>query len=224
MESHILKVKEVTHVTHNVLRIVTEKPPQYSFKPGQATEVSINKPGWEDKKRPFTFTSLPTDDYLEFTIKAYSSHDGMTNELLQLKKGDELNVGGVFVAINYHGKGVFIAGGAGVTPFISILRDLQSQKKIAGNTLIFANNKAEDIINKDEFERLLGDKFINILSQEENSKYANGLITEEFLKCKVADLDQYFYLCAPRPMIKAVEGYLINLNVDPSHIVKEKFG
>lgn len=45
METHILKVEAVSHVTHNVLRIVTEKPPQYHFEPGQATEVSINKPG-----------------------------------------------------------------------------------------------------------------------------------------------------------------------------------
>ena len=93
METHILKVKSVEHATHNVLRIEIEKPPQYSFNSGQATELSINKPEWKDKKRPFTFTNLPNDNQLEFTIKSYTSHQGVTNELLNLKEGDELIIG-----------------------------------------------------------------------------------------------------------------------------------
>lgn len=222
MEAHILKVKSVVYVTHNVLKIVTVKPLKYSFKPGQATELSINKPGWQDKKRPFTFTSLPDDDYLEFTIKAYPPHKGVTNELLRLKKGDELVIGDSWGAISYQGEGTFIAGGAGVTPFISILRNLHSQKRMGGNQLIFANDKEEDIINKEEFENILGDSFINILSLEKPDKYEHGYITEEFIKSKVSDFTQYFYLCGPPPMMKAVEIILLNLHVDPKVIIKEK--
>lgn len=222
MKTHILKVKSVVHVTHNVLKIVTVKPPQYSFNPGQATELSINKPGWQDKKRPFTFTSLPDDDFLEFTIKAYPPHKGVTNELLRLSKGDELIIGDSWGAINYQGEGTFIAGGAGVTPFISILRNLHSQNIMGGNQLIFANDKEEDIINKEEFENILGDSFINILSLEKPDKYEHGYITEDFIKSKVSDFTQYFYLCGPPPMMKAVEIILVNLHVDPKTIIKEK--
>lgn len=57
-----VKVKSVKNVTHDVLKIVIEKPPQYSFSPGQATEIAIKKIGWQKELRPFTFTSLPTDD------------------------------------------------------------------------------------------------------------------------------------------------------------------
>jgi ferredoxin-NADP reductase len=222
METHNLIVKEVTYATHNVLRIVTEKPSHYSFKSGQATELSINKPGWQDKKRPFTFTCLPEDDYLEFTIKAYSAHEGVTNELLKLKKGDELIIGDSWGAINYQGEGVFIAGGAGITPFISIFRNLYSQNKIGANKLIFANDREEDIVNKDEFEKILGHNFINILALEKIDKYKYGFITEDFLKSKVSNFTQYFYLCGPPPMMKAVEGILVKLNVDPKAIIKEK--
>ena len=222
MKTHILKVKSVVYVTHNVLKIVTVKPPQYSFNPGQATELSINKPGWQDKKRPFTFTSLPDDDFLEFTIKAYPPHKGVTNELLKLNKGDELIIGDSWGAINYQGEGVFIAGGAGVTPFISILRNLHSQNKMGTNKLIFANDKEEDIINKEEFDNILSDNFINILSQGKADKYEHGYITEDFLKSKVSDFTKYFYLCGPLPMIDTVEKFLINLNVDPSAIIKEE--
>jgi ferredoxin-NADP reductase len=222
METHILIVKAVTPITHNVLRIVTGKPPQYSFKSGQATELSINKPGWKDEKRPFTFTSLPEEDHLEFTIKAYTSHQGVTNELLKLNKGDEVIIGDSWGAINYQGEGTFIAGGAGVTPFISILRNLYSQHKMGANKLIFANDKEEDIINKEEFENILGDNFINILSQEKLDKYEHGYITEDFIKSKVSDFTQYFYLCGPPSMMKAVEKILVDLHVDPKAIIKEK--
>lgn len=68
-----------------MLQIVTEKPRQFIFAPGQATEVSVNKEGWQNEKRPFTFTCLPENDYLQFTIKTYPSHKSVTNQLLHLK-------------------------------------------------------------------------------------------------------------------------------------------
>src|SRR6188472_2731611 len=148
MESHIVKIKSIGKVTHDVVRIVLEKPAGYTFTSGQATEVAINKEKWKEEKRPFTFTCLPEDDYLEFTIKTYPSHKGVTNELLLLKQEDELILHDIFGAIAYKGEGVFIAGGAGVTPFISILRFLRSRNELGGNKLIFANKRKEDIILK----------------------------------------------------------------------------
>lgn len=101
MKQHLVKIKSIKHMTHDVVQIVTEKPGQYNFKPGQATDVAINKNGWKDEKRPFTFTCLPDKDYLEFTIKTYPSHHGVTNELLQLENGAELILHDVFGAIAY---------------------------------------------------------------------------------------------------------------------------
>ena len=86
MTQQIVKINSITHITHDVLRIITEKPLNYNFTPGQASEISINKEGWRIEKRPFTFTGLPQHDYLEFSIKTYPLHKGVTNELLQLKK------------------------------------------------------------------------------------------------------------------------------------------
>lgn len=223
MNQHIVKIKSVEHITHDVLQIVTEKPQQYNFTPGQATEVTINKKDWLDEKRPFTFTSLPSNDYLEFTIKTYPSHDGVTNELLKLKRDDELILHEVFGAISYEGEGVFIAGGAGVTPFISIFRYLDSEKETGNNRLIFANKTKEDIILAQEFENLLGNNFINILSNEKVNGYAHGQITVEFLKPHIKSSIKYVYVCGPPPMMEAVEKQLKNLNVDEEHIIKEEF-
>lgn len=223
MKTRIVKIKSVDKVTPDVLKIVTDKPPQYNFTPGQATEISINKEGWEDKKRPFTFTCLPDNDYLEFTIKTYPDHKGATNELLQLKKNDELILHDVFGAIAYKGEGVFIAGGAGVTPFISIFRHLQSKNEIANNKLIFANKTKADIILEEEFNTLLGNNFINILSDEKVNGYANGRITEELIKTSSEGLNKIFYVCGPPPMMDAIEKQLANLQVSEKSIIKEAF-
>ena len=223
MQNDIVKIKSIDTVTHDVLKIVTEKPSEYSFTPGEAVEISINKSGWAKEVRPFTFTSLPENDYLEFTIKTYPSHKGVTNELLNLKKDDELVLHNVFGAIKYKGEGIFIAGGAGVTPFIAIIRELQSKNKIGDNKLIFANKTKSDIILHKEFEDLLGENFINILSNEKTEEYANGQITEDFIKSNMNSISQYFYVCGPPTMIQAIKKQLINLNVDEKHIIKEEF-
>lgn len=223
MAQHIVKIKSVNHVTHDVLRFKTEKPDNYSFAPGQATRVAINKDGWEKKKRPFTFTNLPNEDHLEFTIKTYPAHEGVTNELLSLKPGDELIIGDVWGTINYKGEGVFIAGGAGVTPFISIFRFLDAENKLENSKLIFANKTAQDIINKDEFEKMLGENFINILSDDKSEEFEHGLINEEFLKKQGVNEHEYIYLCGPMPMMKSIEEQLGNLNVKKESIIKEEF-
>jgi len=221
MESHIVKIKSIGKVTHDVVKIVLEKPDNYDFTPGQATEVAVNKEKWKEERRPFTFTCLPDDDYLEFTIKTYPSHKGVTNELLSLKPGDELIIHDVWGAISYQGEGIFIAGGAGITPFLSIFRYLNSINKIKGNKLIFANKTKADIIHEDEFKRLLGDSFINILSDETIAGYEHGYITESLVKKSLGTAKNKFYVCGPPPMMDAIQKILTNLGVGDDSVVVE---
>lgn len=223
MTQHIVKINSIKYITHDVLLIVTEKPQKHSFTPGQATEVSINKSGWKDKKRPFTFTSLPDSDFLEFTIKTYPPHKGVTNEILKLKINDELILHDVFGAIVYKGEGIFIAGGAGITPFICIFRYLQSKRELGNNKLIFANKTKDDIILEDEFKKILGKNFINILSDEKAVGYAHGQITESYLKAHMSNSTKNIYICGPPPMMDAIEKQLVNLKIDKKQIIKEAF-
>lgn len=221
MKQLIVKIKSIQHLTHDVIKIVTEKPPEYTFTPGQATEIAINKNSWKEEKRPFTFTCLPNSDFLEFTIKTYPSHKGVTNELLKLKTDEELILHDVFGTITYKGEGIFIAGGAGITPFISIFRYLQSKKETGNNKLIFANKTKSDIILEKEFKSILGHNFFNILSDEVIDGYAHGQITEEFLKAHLSESTENIYICGPPPMMDAVEKFLSNLHVDKKQIIKE---
>ena len=223
MKQYIVKIQSIKHITHDVLQLVTERPREFNFIPGQATHISINKPDWKDKKNPFTFTCLPGGDFLEFIIKTYPKHKDVTNELLKLKNDDELILHDVFGSIAYNGEGVFIAGGAGITPFISIFRDLHKTRSIGNNKLIFANKTKADIILEQEFKDLLGRNLINVLSDEKVEGYANGQITEYILKAYVNYTTQHVYVCGPPPMMEAIEKQLTILHVPKKAIVVETF-
>ncbi|MBS1949170.1 MAG: flavodoxin reductase [Bacteroidetes bacterium] len=217
-----VKIISIEHLTHDVLKIVAEKPNNIAYNPGQAVDVSINKAGWEKELRPFTFTSLPEEDQIEFNIKTYTSHKGVTNELLSLKPGDELLIGDVFGDIAYKGEGIFIAGGAGITPFIAILKHLQKSQQVGNSKLIFANKTKADIIDEGFFKKLLGSNFINVLSDEKTPGYEHGYITADVIKKQITGHD-YFYLCGPPPMMDAVEKHLASLGITSDRIVKEAF-
>ncbi|MBS1558435.1 MAG: flavodoxin reductase [Bacteroidetes bacterium] len=217
-----VKIKTIEHLTHDVLKIKAEKPKELEFRPGQAVDVSINKPGWEKELRAFTFTSLPDEDFIEFNIKTYPARKGVTNELLSLKAGDELLIGDVFGDIAYKGEGIFIAGGAGITPFTAILKYLHKHHQVGNNKLIFANKTKSDIILEDYFKKLLGKNFINVLSEEKTEGYEQGFITAEIIK-KYTNGQKYFYLCGPPPMMEAVEKQLASLGITKDFIVREAF-
>lgn len=221
MNAKIVKIRSTDSITHDVKSFIVDRPPNYHFEPGQATEVAINRKTWKDERRPFTFTSLPDDSFLQFIIKIYPEHKGMTNELLSLKEGDELILHDVFGSIKYQGQGTFIAGGAGITPFISILRDLKANNKLKGNRLIFANKTKKDIILKEEFEDSLGKEFFNILSDEKADGFPHGFITKDFLEAHISDSKDKFYVCGPPPMMDKVPDQLLGLGVAETSIIKE---
>jgi len=221
MESYTVKILKAEYVTHDVRRFTVEKPANYTFEPGQATEVTIK--GMEEKvgKGPFTFTSLKEHPELEFTIKIYEDGE-LTKELGKVGIGDELILHDVWGTITYRGSGVFIAGGAGVTPFIAILRRLHKDDKINSNKLIFSNKTEKDIILKDEFEDMLGNNFINIITQEKSDKYFSNRVDEKFIKEIIKNFNQYFYICGPKKFVSDIADILKNLGVDGSKIVIEK--
>ena len=222
MEEHIVRIFSIEYVTHDVRRYKVEKPAGYTFIPGQATEVSINSPKWKEEKRPFTFTCLTTDPFLEFTIKSYASHKGVTNELYQLEEGAELIIRDVWGAIAYTKPGVFIAAGAGITPFIAIFRHLSKLELIAGNSLIYANKTSKDIILQDELKTMLGDQFTNTLSREKNELYDNRRIDKAYLMEKITNFNQPFYVCGPDQFVTDIHQILLDLGATVDTVIIEK--
>lgn len=222
MEEHVVKVLQVEQLTHDVKRFRFEKPAGYTFIPGQATEAAIEDPRWREEKRPFTFTSLNEWPDLEFTIKIYPDHGGMTNQLDKVAEGDQLVIHDVWGAIEYKGPGTFLAGGAGITPFIAIFRDLEKKGQLAGNRLIFSNRTDEDIILRDELARYFGSDVHHVITQQDDTRYERGFINEEYIRNRIQDFDQYFYVCGPEAFVRDISKILETCGARPEAVVFEK--
>lgn len=222
MSEFITKILSVEKVTHDVNKIRIQKPAGFIFTPGQATDVSINTPDLKNEKRPFTFTGLPDWNELEFIIKSYNDHDGVTKKIGALKPNDELIIGDPWGAISYKGKGMFIAGGAGVTPFIAILRDLKKKNKLPGNMLFFSNKTESDIILKDELTAMLGSNFINLLTRERSNDFYFGRIDENFLRMWIVDVVQNFYICGPDDFVSGINSILAKMGAKSDSIIFEQ--
>lgn len=210
-------------VTHDVKRFIVEKPEGFEFAPGQATLLSIPKPKWKKEFREFTPTSSNKDRVLEFTIKAYSDHDGFTKQLHTLEPGDEIVLHAPFGTIHYQGRGVFLAGGAGITPFIAILRHLYITNQLKGNMLIFSNKEPKDIILKGELRQMLGDDLVLTLTRGDAEGYEHGRINKELIQKYVNDFDQKFYICGPDPFVLDLKSTLEKMGAREEDIIAESF-
>jgi len=222
MADYSVRLLSKKPVTHNVNAYTVEKPAGFTYTPGQATDFSIQKEPWAGEKRPFTFTSLPTADTLEFTIKSYTDHDGVTNALTKVQPGDHFEISDAWGAIEYKGEGVFLAGGAGITPFLAIFRDLHSKGQVGANQLFFSNRTTADIILKDELEQILGNHFFNLISDENAEGYYHGRIDKAFLQKHIAHFDQPFYVCGPDAFTESILKALEELGAKAETLVFEK--
>ncbi len=221
MEQHAT-ILMTEFITHDVMRFITTRPQGFHFQPGQGVELAIDLPGWEDKKRPFTPTSLPDDEVLEFSIKGYTEHQGMTAQLHQLSSGAKLLMTEPFGTIQYNGPGTFIAAGAGITPFLAIIRRLARDNQLGGHRLLFSNKGPDDIICEQELRYYLGDAATFLCTRTSDCRCQPQRIDSEFLERHIAEINQHFYVCGPPPFVKAVNSALTALGATPEALVFER--
>jgi len=88
---------------------------------------------------------------------------------------------------------------------------LQKDDQLGNNKLIFSNKTHRDIILKDEFAAMLGANFINTLTQENFPGYDHHVIDEGYLREKITNVNQQFYICGPDPMIGSIQTILQKL-------------
>jgi len=220
--AHTVKIQEIGQVTHNVKSFKVDKPEGYHFKPGQATTLALNQKGWMEEKRPFTFTGLDTEPQLEFMIKAYPEHDGVTKRLHELSEGDEILIDDPWGTIRYKGPGYFIAAGAGLTPFIAIFRQLKEDNNLANNAVIYTNKTGADIILKDELEVWFACNCHFTVTAEDSVIFDTNRIDKDYLKERVTDFSKNFYVCGPDSFVADMKAYLGELGAQADSVVFEE--
>lgn len=209
-------------VTHDTRRFVLERPEGLDFEPGQGVELTIERDPWRGEGHPFTPTCLPQDQVLELTIKRYPESDGFTVALHDLEPGAPLTVSDAFGTITYQGPGVFIGAGAGITPFLAILRRLAHDGALDGHDLLFSNKSEADLICGAELRHYLGERAVFTFTRENQPGHTGRRIDAEFLREHIDDFDRFFYVCGPPAFVEDVKRELVTLGADPDRLVYER--
>jgi propane monooxygenase reductase subunit len=223
----------VTHdMRHLVLRLV--EPERLAYFPGQYFDITI--PGTEES-RSFSVACTPTADSsrLEFVIRVYP--DGLFSTFLdqQLSVGDRLEVVGPFGVFTLRdGREsdlVFIGGGAGMAPILSVLRALAERGSTRNATYYYGARRKRDLCFEKELyaleEILPNFRFVPALSEPdpEDGEWDGevGLITD-VVKEHESDLaGADAYVCGPPPMVEAAMEMLTSLGSPEKHIYYDKF-
>lgn len=189
----------------------------------------------------------PTGESHPFSVMYFDHKDGslflgikklgkFTRKLEKLQVGDKVFVEGAFGKFTREAyapgakKIVLIAGGIGITPFISFIEYVKKNYSKYDNIYLFyANKTLDDIIFRKYLENIDAPNFkpIFILSQEKKSHaYEKGRINFNMIRKYVkGDLGSYLYfICGPEPMMDSITAMLIDQAIAPDRIIKEEFG
>ncbi|RTE53858.1 flavodoxin reductase [Arenibacter aquaticus] len=213
-----VKIIETTRITHNVVRLKIAKPSGFTYTLGQAIELTLKTPNFKKQFAPFTLVSNPKDRHLSLIIKIYPEHHGLTEGISKANTTDSLIITEAWDSYQYMGEGVFIAAGSGITPFIPMFRELNKKNGLKNHRLIYANRRSTDIILKDELTQLFKSEFFNILSKQQTSTYDYGRIDFAYLKSRIKEPNQQFYLCGPESFMNSVKKDLIKYGVKQTNI------
>lgn len=201
--THTLVLQAAEKVTHDTFHLTFHRPPEFEFEQGQATELAFQKDGIKSEGRPFTMVSQPGDATLEFVIKSYPDHEGVTAHLPELEVPDTADATDPFGAISDHGAGVFLAAGAGITPFIPILKK-HAQHGIGPDLLIYGNQTDADIILEETWNSLAGVTPVHVISDQKDSEHRKGQIDRALLEELIEDTGQPIYVCGPPGFVDAM--------------------
>lgn len=208
-QEHLVKILSVEQLAPAVRCFRVEKPRGFSFIPGHSIMIALPKNPQE--KHPFSFTSTNREPYLEFCIKRYPRPESFTQKIHALKQGDALLLADMFGSVRYQGKGMFIAGGQGITPMLSMLRTLKQENKLVGHTLIHSVKTHADLICEDELREMLGNNYFITLTRESCEGYLHGRITRDMLLSFLLPPTNKFYILGPDDFVDEIRALVASL-------------
>ncbi len=203
--------------------------PSFAYKPGQFLYVHFPRHGKFSSMHPFTISSSPTGDELAITPKELGD---FTRSLEKIKPGDRAFIDapyGIFSFLHYEAEElVFIAGGIGITPFMSMLRYMQDMKVEIKTTLFWANQHAEDLLFNEELENMEKElkylKRIYIMSRQEDWPGEQGRLSGALIQKHITDPGRpRYFICGPPALSKALKADLAGLGVHRDRIHLEIF-
>jgi propane monooxygenase reductase subunit len=230
--AEVVSKHPVTHdMRHLVLRLI--EPKEIKFFPGQYVDIEV--PG-TDATRSFSMANITSreDGRLEFVIKVYP--DGLFSHFLdrQLDVGDRLNLSGPYGVFTLREGNdedlIFVGGGAGMAPILSLLRSMAERGITRKATYYYGARRRRDLCFEEELrdlEKILDNfRYVPALSEPDDSDDWNGevgLITDVVKRHETNLKEVHAYICGPPPMVEAAVPLLSMLGVPEEHVYFDKF-
>jgi ferredoxin-NADP reductase len=224
------EIKEIRDETHDVKTFVLTVVNRLDFVPGQYSMVCMKeKEGFQKEWRPFTFVNIPEDEQVELTVKRMGK---FTTTMHRLRPGDKLILRGPFgEELNFDetviDDVVFVAGGSGITPFMSAIRFAVARNMQNDIWLFYSNKTIGDIIFREELDELNQRENIRVLHAltKEIPEDWNGLEGRLNKAAIASSLEEpaakLWYICGPPPMVHAVREMIGEIGVPDDRIKSE---
>ena len=237
MTTQQVRLERREKIADGTMAFQFEKPAGFSFKPGQAIDVVLVDPPAGDaqsSRHAFSIVSAPFQG--ELVVATRMRDSAYKRALKALPIGSRAKLEGPFGSLTLHNErtrpAVFIAGGIGITPFVSILRQAAEDRLPQQLLLLYSNRRPEDAAFLEELQQLeqQNKRFRLVATMTEMGKSGRpwngetGLIGEALVRRTVAGLPApVYYVVGPPAMVEAMRETLNKAGVDADDVRSEEF-
>ena len=234
---HTVKLNGRVDVAEGTMAFHFDKPNQFEFRAGQAIDITLLNPPETDSEgnsRTFSVASPPFEDRL--TVATRMRDTAFKRMLKSVPLGTTVKIDGPSGSLTLHKNpskpAVFLAGGIGITPFISILQQASNEKLPHHLYLFYSNRRPEDAPFLDTLNELqkTNPNFCFVPSMTEMGKSHSqwtgetGFIDSKMLAKNIPSLHgPIYYIAGPPAMVAAMRQMLVTASADEDDIRTEEF-
>lgn len=217
-----LRFLESNKESEGVYSFLFEKEEDMSWKAGQHGLFTITHKKIKSPIRPFTIASAPTENVVRLTMRIGDQPSEFKKAMLELEQGMKVKLSGPVGKFYLDGNSptLLIAGGIGITPFRSIIKQLEAEEREQDNKihLLYLDSKQEFIF-QEEFDRIAANTSIDI----------TYLASRDELHREIDDFSSLhknegkYYLAGSKGMVDGISAYLKDKDIAKRNIVKDTF-
>jgi predicted ferric reductase len=201
------------------------------FQPGQFAWIKLGRSAFTVEEHPFSFSSSAEQTgRVEFGIKALGDFSAAVADVAEGTEAYVDGPHGAFSMDRYEAAGyVFIAGGVGITPFMSMLRTMADRADPRPVLLLYADKQWDDVAYREELQQLEQQMDLDVVyvleEPPDDWEGEEGFITPDMLERLVPDerFDRDFMICGPPVMMDAMHDALLQRGVPQDRIQLERF-
>jgi ferredoxin-NADP reductase len=237
MTIHLVKLLGREDVAEGTVAFRFQRPADFNYKAGQTVDIALNDPpasGDSGLRHTFSLVSAPYETDLLVATRMRDS--AFKRKFAATAPGTQVQLEGPFGSFTLHSNparpAVFVAGGIGITPFMSILRQVTKDRTPRDLRLIYSNRRPEDTAFLSELKQIEKEHnnfrlFITMTGMARSRRpWAGdtGHIDEALLRKATSDLvAPIYYVAGPPAMVAGLRQTLNRIGVDDDDIRSEDF-